>query len=348
MNLITAFWNILAEMAPWLLGGFLLAGVMGVLIPKPWVVKVMGASRGWKGVLNACLLGIPLPICSCGTLALATGLKKAGAGKGATAAFLISTPQTGIDSIAATYALLGPVFAVARPLAALATGLVGGVAVDWVAAKDVALEPQKKCCCCGGYVAQTESVTGGMQRPTNQNFILQVLKVAYVDILGRIAKPLAIGLLISTALTVLVPNDFFAQALCGHTYFEMPLMVLLGFPMYVCSTASIPIAASLILKGISPGAAFVFLMVGPAINAASIATVTPLIGRCAAFLYAGVIALGAIACGIVVNLLPFEVVPATLACGGCTERAPSLVGHLCAALLAALATYHLIRQRFVK
>ncbi len=343
MNIIVAFWNVLTEMAPWLLGGFLLAGLVGVLIPKPWVVKIMGASRGWKGILNACLLGVPLPICSCGTLALAAGLRKAGAGKGATAAFLISTPQTGIDSIAATYALMGPVFAVARPLAAFATGIVGGVAVDWIAAKDVDIEPRKTCCCCGGHAAQTAAPP-----PAQANFALRVLKLAYVDILGRIAKSLAIGLLISTAVTVFVPNDFFVQVLGGRTYLEMPLMVLLGFPMYVCSTASIPIAASLILKGISPGAAFVFLMVGPAINAASIATVTPLIGRRAAFLYAGVIALGAIACGIVVNLLPFEVIPSALACGGCAERTTSLVGHLSAAILVALATYHLIRQRLVK
>ncbi len=344
MNLIVAFWNILAEMAPWLLGGFLFAGLVGVLIPKPWVVKVMGASRGWKGILNACLLGVPLPICSCGTLALAAGLRKAGAGKGATAAFLISTPQTGIDSIVATYALIGPIFAVARPLAAFATGIAGGVTVDLVAEKDAPPAPEKKCCCCGGHAAQTST----SQPPAQGNFILRVLKLAYVDILGRIAKPLTIGLLISTAVTVFVPNDFFAQVLGGRAYLEMPLMVLLGFPMYVCSTASIPIAASLILKGISPGAAFVFLMVGPAINAASIATVTPLIGRRAAFLYAGVIALGAIACGIIVNLLPFEVIPSVLACGGCAERSPTLLGNLSAVVLGVLALYHLVQQSLVK
>ncbi len=339
MNLIIAFWSVLTEMAPWLLGGFLLAGMVGVLIPKEWVVKVMGASRGWKGILNACLLGVPLPICSCGTIALAAGLRKAGAGKGATAAFLISTPQTGIDSIMATYALMGPVFAVARPLAALATGIVGGVAVDLVAEKHAPPTLEKKCCCCGGH---HNASAAHVYQP---NFVVHILKVAYVDILGRIAKPLLIGLVISALVTVFVPESFFAHALGGRTYLEMPLMVLLGFPMYVCSTASIPIAASLILKGISPGAAFVFLMVGPTINAASLATVAPLIGRRAAFLYGGVIALGAIACGIIVNLLPFEVIPSALACGGCTERTPSIVGHLSAAILMALATWHLIRQR---
>ncbi len=343
MNLIVAFWNVLTEMAPWLLGGFLLAGLAGVLIPRAWVVKVMGESRGWKGILNACLLGVPLPICSCGTLALAAGLRKADAGKGATAAFLISTPQTGIDSIAATYALMGPVFAVARPLAAFATGIVGGMAVDWVAAKDADPQPRKTCCCCGGHAAHGHDTS-----PPQGNFVLRVLRLAYVEILGRIAKPLAIGLLISTVVTVFVPENFFVQVLGGRPYLEMPLMVVLGFPMYVCSTASIPIAASLMLKGISPGAAFVFLMVGPAINAASIATVTPLIGRRAAFLYGFVIAFGALLCGIAVNLLPFAVVPSTFACGGCTKGSPSLLGHLSAGILTVLAICHIIVARMRK
>ncbi len=338
MNILFAFWNVLSEMAPWLLGGFFLAGVVGVLIPKEWVVKIMGGSRGWKGILNACLLGVPLPICSCGTLALAAGLRKAGAGKGATAAFLISTPQTGIDSVIATYALLGPVFAVARPLAAFATGLVGGVAVDIVSAKEVEKPAEKKCCCCCGGHAQP------LQPVQPANVLVRILKLAYVDVLGRIAKPLGIGLVISALVTVFVPENFFLQVLGGRTYLEMPLMVLLGFPMYVCSTASIPIAASFILKGISPGAAFVFLMVGPAINAASMATVAPLIGKRAAFLYGFIIAFGAVICGILVNLLPFEVLPTTFTCG-CSAHASSFVGHISAVILLLLATYHIVRHR---
>ncbi len=341
MTLLSSFWQVLAEMAPWLLGGFFLAGIVGVLIPKDWVVKVMGASRGRKGILNACLLGVPLPICSCGTLALAAGLRKAGAGKGATAAFLISTPQTGVDSVVATYALMGPVFAVARPLAALATGLVGGVAVDWVAAKEVAPPTEKKCCCCCGGHAQPTP------KPAPQPpVIVRILKLAYMDILGRIAKPLAIGLVISALVTVFVPENFFVDVLQGRAYLEIPLMVLLGFPMYVCSTASIPIAAAFLAKGISPGAAFVFLMVGPAINAASMATVAPLIGKRAAFLYGFVIAFGAVLCGLIVNCLPFEVIPATVTCGGCAS-APSLVGHLSAVVLTLLASYHILKSAHV-
>lgn len=136
MELLLSFWNVLAMMAPWLLAGFFLAGVVSVLLPRAWVVSAMGRAKGWRGVLNAVLIGAPLPICSCGVLPMTTGLKKAGAGKGAIAGFLIATPQTGLDSVLATYALMGPVFAVARPLAALATGLLGGIAVDALTRKE--------------------------------------------------------------------------------------------------------------------------------------------------------------------------------------------------------------------
>ncbi|MGN0847114.1 MAG: SO_0444 family Cu/Zn efflux transporter [Kiritimatiellia bacterium] len=342
MGVLLAFWNVLAMMAPWLLGGFLLAGLVGRLIPREWVIKVMGASRGWRGVLNAVLLGVPLPICSCGVLPLAAGLRKAGAGRGATAGFLISTPQTGVDSICATYALMGPVFAIARPLAAFATGLVGGFAVDAVGGAEQAQDPQPKTCCCkchcGGHGHAEAPVAA--RRP----LVLDILNRAYNELLGEIVRPLVVGLVISAAVTVFVPDAFFAEVFGARDWLAMPTMVLIGFPMYVCSTASIPIAASLVLKGLTPGAAFVFLMVGPAINAASLATVSRLIGARATIVYAVVIGLGAIACGVLVNLLPFDVLPTLKNC--CSTGATGLFEHLCGGVLAALVVWHLVKGAF--
>ena len=135
-NLLVSFAEVFAAMSPWLVIGFLAAGIIAVWIPRSWVNRVMGGSSGFSGILRAVLVGVPLPICSCGVLPIATGLRRSGAGKGATAAFLISTPQTGIDSILATYALMGPVFAIARPLAAALTGLVGGAVVSAVGGDD--------------------------------------------------------------------------------------------------------------------------------------------------------------------------------------------------------------------
>lgn len=340
---ILAFGRVLAMMAPWLLGGFLLSGIVAVFLPREWVVRVMGKARGWRGILNAVLIGVPLPICSCGVLPLTAGLRKAGAGKGAAAGFLISTPQTGIDSILATYALMGPVFALARPLAAFATGLVGGVAVDLIAEADPPPPEEKPhhcCCCCHGKKEGAQEEHHHAEAEKKGNLFVLVLKKAYGELLGEIVRPLIVGLLIAAVVTVLVPENFFATAFGGNDWVAMPAMVLLGFPMYVCSTASIPIAASLVMKGLTPGAAFVFLMVGPAINAASLATVAQLVGRRASAVYALVIALGAVLMGNVINCLPFEVLPQVSDC--CAEDGVSLLEWISAGVLVLLILYHLV------
>lgn len=322
MKILISFWNVFAMMAPWLVIGFLAAGIIAVWIPKTWVNKVMGGSSGWKGIFRAVLIGVPLPICSCGVLPLAAGLRKHGAGKGPTAAFLISTPQTGIDSILATYALMGPVFAIARPVAAALTGLAGGAIVSAV----------------GGEDARTVAVeeSGAASRG-----LKAIWFQAYRRLLGSVVKPLAIGLVISALVTVFVPDNFFSDVFQGRDWLAMPVLALIGFPMYVCSTASIPIAASLIFKGISPGAAFVFLMVGPAMNAMSITTVSSLIGKKATAAYIAVIMAGAILCGVIVNLIP-DAVPATLANIALKEHGPSLLQQLSAAFLAVMMIYNLI------
>lgn len=303
MTILHAFWHVVLMMAPWLVGGFLIAGMVGVLMPREWAEKAMGKSKGWKGVLNAVLIGVPLPICSCGVLPLTQALRKSGASKGAAAGFLILTPQTGIDSILATYSLMGPLFAVMRPVAAFLTGIVGGAIVN-VMTKDetpsapaAAPSPAKGhccCCCCHGHAEHQEE-----KKPA---FVVASLKKSW-ELFREVVRPLFVGIVIAAIVSAFVPENFFATAFGGNDWLAMPAMILIGFPMYVCSTASIPIAASMIAKGLTPGAAFVFLMVGPAINAASMTTVAQLIGRKAAVAYALVISLGAILMGIVVNLL---------------------------------------------
>ncbi|MCQ2390452.1 MAG: SO_0444 family Cu/Zn efflux transporter [Kiritimatiellae bacterium] len=341
MSAFVAFWNVLAMMAPWLLGGFLLAGIISVLMPREWVVRAMGRSRGWRGVLNAVLIGVPLPICSCGVLPLTAGLRKAGAGRGAVAGFLISTPQTGVDSVLATYSLLGLLFAVVRPLAAFLTGIVGGVVVDWMTMADE--KPAAESCCCHCHEKRESAhacCCADEEAAVQGNVVVRVLRTAYGELLGEMVWPLVLGLVIAALLTAFVPENFFATAFGGNDWLAMPVMIVVGFPMYVCSTASIPIAVSLILKGLSPGAAFVFLMVGPAINAASLATVSTLIGRRAAVAYALVIALGALICGIIINLLPFELLPHVASC--CAGEHVTAVEHVAALALVLLILHHLL------
>ena len=320
-DILTAFVHVFAMMSPWLVFGFLMAGIIAVLIPRSWVNRVMGGSSGFGGVLRAVAIGVPLPICSCGVLPIAAGLRKHGAGKGPTAALLISTPQTGIDSILATYALLGPVFAVARPVAAALTGVVGGMVVSVVGGEDATAAPVE------------ESAAGSKG-------IKAIFWQAYRRLLGSVAKPLFVGLVVSALVTVLVPDNFFADAFHGSDWIAMPAMALVGFPMYVCSMASIPIAASLVAKGVSPGAAFVFLMVGPAMNAMSVTTVAALVGRKAAAAYVAVIVVGAILCGIAVNLVP-NALPASVSAAS-AGHSPSAVHWASAAFLAAMIAYNLV------
>ena len=321
-DILIAFVHVFAMMAPWLVFGFLMAGVIAVWIPRNWVNRMMGGSSGIGGILRAVAIGVPLPICSCGVLPIAAGLRKHGAGKGPTAALLVSTPQTGIDSILATYALMGPVFAVARPVAAALTGIVGGVVVSAVGGEDAEA------------VAQDDA-------PVGSRGIKAIFWQAYRRLLGSVAKPLAIGLAISAIVTVLVPDNFFAEAFDGNDWIAMPVMALVGFPMYVCSTASIPIAASLIAKGVSPGAAFVFLMVGPAMNAMSLTTVSALVGRKAAVAYLVTILVGAILCGVVINLVPNAASASVLAASA--EHTLSAVHWSSAVFLAAMMVYNLVR-----
>lgn len=317
---ITVFWNLFAAMAPWLLVGFLIAGVIATWLPRPLVMKVMGGALGFRGVLRAVLIGVPLPICSCGVIPISTGLRKAGASKGATAGFLVSTPQTGIDSILATYALMGPFFAVARPLAAFLTGLAGGGVVQALTAKDPPDPPPPAACACGAAAPRG---------------VRAVLWQGYVRILGGVVKPLATGLAVSAVVAAAVPDGFFADAFAGRAWLALPVMAVVGFPMYVCSTAAIPIAASLVAKGLTPGAAFVFLMVGPAVNAVSIATVATLIGRRATVAWTAVILLGAVFCGALVDCVP-DALPAGFGALALREAGVSAVGHVSAGILAFL------------
>ena len=318
-----ALWNVFAMMAPWLIIGFFIAGIMAVCLPRDFVMRFLGASGGIKSIIRAVVIGVPLPICSCGVIPISTALRKNGASKGATAGFLISPPQTGIDSILATYALMGPLFAIARPVAAFVTGLAGGCAVQALSDNDAS------------------PCTATQQSTPPPRTLRTILWQGYIRLLGGVVKPLSVGLVISALVAALVPDDFFVSTLAGRDYLAMPIMALIGFPMYICSTAAIPIAASLIMKGLSPGAAFVFLMTGPAINAVSITTIASLIGRRATFAYIAVIFLGALFAGTVVNLLSANIgTPSVLYASG---HPLPILNHLAGIVLALLMVNAFLR-----
>ncbi|MGP1515701.1 MAG: SO_0444 family Cu/Zn efflux transporter [Bacteroidales bacterium] len=295
MNLndfFASFLMIINEMSPYLLLGFLIAGVLHVFVPKKFYAKFLSNNNKFSVVWSA-LLGIPLPLCSCGVIPTAIGLKNEKASKGAVASFLIATPQTGIDSILATFSLMGLGFALIRPIAALVTGVCGGLLVN----KYIKKEPYQ-------YTDYNCEINNNTKtRSFKSNKIYKVLKYAYFDMIQDIGFRLIIGLLIATLINVAVPNEFFLN-FGSQPLLQMLVILIIAVPMYICSTGSIPIAATLIIKGLSPGAALVMLMAGPAVNMASVLVVKKSLGSKFTIIYLSTIIIGSIIFGLLTNILP--------------------------------------------
>ena len=273
-----------AEMAPYLILGFALAGILHVYFPKHKVAKYLG-KKNLKSVVNAAILGIPLPLCSCGVIPTGISFNKNGASKGATVSFLISTPQTGVDSILVTYSLLGLPFALIRPIAAFITGIFGGAMTN---ATDDSKEDL--------FENEPEVEIKGSKIQTALNY-------AFVEFLQDIAKWLMIGLAIAAFISAIIPDGFIENHM-SNPYLNMLIVLVASIPMYVCATGSVPIAAVLMMKGLSPGAAFVFLMAGPATNAATMTVIKQSMGTKALISYLSSIIGGALIMGIIINQLP--------------------------------------------
>ena len=292
MNMEDFFDSLLAvanAMSPYLLLGFLIAGVLHVFVPRKFYAKYL--SRDNKlSVLWAALLGVPLPLCSCGVIPTAVGLKNEGASKGAVASFLIATPQTGIDSILATFSLMGLGFAVVRPVAALVTGVCGGFLVNRLVKEEVKIDNAA----CAVENAQLFTL----------NFphkIWRALKYAYFDMIQDIGLRLAVGLLVAALINVAVPDEFFLS-FGKQPLLQMLVILAVAVPMYICSTGSIPVAAALMMKGLSPGAALVMLMAGPAVNIASILVVRKSLGSRFTWIYLMVIVGFSVLFGLLLNV----------------------------------------------
>ena len=285
---------LITGMSPYLLLGFLLAGLMHAFVPGKFYTKYL-SRKSFRSVLNAALLGIPLPLCSCGVIPTAMSLRKEGASKGAVVSFLIATPQTGVDSIIATFSLMGLPFAIVRPIAALFTAIFGGVIVDKA-------EPEKKCCC---HSEEKKAEDGCHSHKSFFTKIKEALTYAYVDMMEDIGKWLVIGLIVAAAITVLVPTEYFA-VFQGNTLASMLLVLCIAMPMYLCATGSIPIAVALMMKGLTPGAALVMLMAGPACNFASMLLIRRSLGLRTMLVYILSIVLGAVAFGYLIDMLQFS------------------------------------------
>ena len=315
-------------MSPFLLLGFLLAGLMHAFIPGQIYSRYL-AKPTFSSVLYAALFGIPLPLCSCGVIPTAMSLRCEGASKGAVASFLIATPQTGVDSIIATYSLMGLPFAIVRPFIAFLTALFGGQMVNLTTA-----QPQPL----------TRPSGEGARRAGEGPFVAgfwaklrSALSYAFLDMMEDIGKWLMVGLIVAGLITVLVPDSFF-EIFKDNSLASMLLVLCFSIPMYLCATGSIPIAVALMLKGLTPGAALVLLMAGPACNMASILVINKVMGRKTLITYLASIIIGAVGFGLAIDhLLPREwFIPTIAPSAECCHEETSLFSWICTGVLVLL------------
>ena len=332
MELFYSLLMMLNEMSPYILLGFLIAGVMHAFIPRNIFARHLSGT-GWRPVVKSALIGIPLPLCSCGVLPTAIAMRRNGASRAAATSFLIATPQTGVDSIAATWSLLGPVFAIVRPVAALVTAFFGGIAVGKAEPRGVIT------CAVSDETAENRKKTGVVAKS------VQALRYGFVDLVGSIGGWLVAGLVIAALITVYVPADFFT-VLGRNPLLSMIVVLIIAVPMYVCATGSIPIALSLMLKGLSPGTALVLLMAGPAANFASFALISKEMGRKSALIYLAAIVVGAMSFGLAMDyFMPQGWFVLPVAAGSCHNlEAIGWFPLTCSAILVALLIVAFVKR----
>lgn len=350
LDLLNNFLFLFTESAPFLLFGLFLAGVIHMIVPSAWVERTLGKG---SSVFTAAVIGAPIPLCSCSVIPTAIGIRRSGASKASTASFMVATPETGVDSVGVTYALMGPVMAVIRPVSAIIAAVFTGTLVRLWDKEEASpaqgkSKPASSCCstkaastevapsaCCSSAthsdsLKTTSSCSSAQAEPQSSSCcsdkqpkpqhqasaccssvskssqskayskLIEAGKYGFGKLLGDFMKWLLIGLFFAALIKTYVPESFLASH--GSGVFAMGVMVLVSVPMYICATASTPIAAGLMLSGISPGAALVFMMAGPATNIATIMVVRNELGMRSVLAYlVGVIG-SAIAIGLLTDL----------------------------------------------
>ncbi|OGQ84607.1 MAG: hypothetical protein A2289_14930 [Deltaproteobacteria bacterium RIFOXYA12_FULL_58_15] len=284
-------WKITLDLAAPLLLGLLIAGLLHVWLPRAWIERQL-SRRTFGSVVRAVLVGVPMPLCSCGVVPTAIALRRQGASNGATTAFLISTPQTGVDSILVSASFLGWPFAIFKVIAAAVTGLMGGAlanATDTQVAVD------------GGALAIGDA-------PRSRSLV-EAVRYAIFELLAMIDRWLIVGVVVAAVLSVALPADFFADQEWTRGLLGMLLVLAVALPLYVCTTSSVPIAASLIAAGMPLGSALVFLMAGPATNLATMGAVYRGLGGKILAIYLGTVSVMSMVLGIGFEFVLADVAP---------------------------------------
>jgi uncharacterized membrane protein YraQ (UPF0718 family) len=351
ISILQESWRLLLEASVYILFGMLVGGLLKVFLNPSFVADHLGKGK-FISVIKAALFGIPIPLCSCGVLPAAASLKKQGANNGATTAFLISTPESGVDSMAITYALLDPIMTVARPVSAFITAVAAGISEnllqtqkeeDWERVIDRSCPIDN---CCDGNECPPE------EHARHHSFSEKLwsgLKFAVDDLWGDLAGWFFAGLLLAGIIAAIIPQELMIRYLGGGLH-SMLIMLLVGIPMYICATASTPVAAALILKGVSPGAALVFLLVGPATNVTSLSVLFGFLGKRATAIYLITLSIFAVLSGLAVDMIYTSLgVSASVIAGQAGEVIPywlQFAGALVVILLSINPLYLFLKSIF--
>ncbi|MFP4482142.1 MAG: SO_0444 family Cu/Zn efflux transporter [Thermovirgaceae bacterium] len=318
--------------APFMLFGFLASGLLKVFLPRDFVRKHLG-ERKVMSIFKAALLGVPLPLCSCSVLPAAAELKRQGARRGAVGAFLVSTPESGIDSIAVTWALLDPIMTVLRPLAAFLTAAATGLGI-LATENDDQLPPDPclpdEACSCHDHEHPVEPKASFGSR------ISDAFRYGFLELVEDIGPWFAGGVLLAGVLQTLLPADLIPKTL-GTGMLSILATLAVSVPLYICASASTPVVASLALKGLSPGAALVFLLAGPATNITSLTVIAGILGRKAAAIYLATIVVFSVFLGLAANSF-YETLglDASRWLAGGTKESPGLFSIACGIVLSVL------------
>jgi uncharacterized membrane protein YraQ (UPF0718 family) len=375
---INNFIDLSAEASPWLLLGLLIAGLMKAWVPSEILSKHLG--KGKSAIVKAALIGAPLPLCSCGVIPVAAELRRSGASAPATASFLVATPETGIDSVSVSYALLGPIFAIYRPFAAIMSAIITGLLVSTVKDEDInkptadnkestsccssstkkppkATQITSNCCstkqtdvivtpktssCCStpsSAAVALNTITEPAKPLLSKSFVEKTKKGVYyasTQLIDDIIIWLVIGLVFATIVRTFLPEEFLLSY--GSGLPAMLLMIAISIPMYICATASTPIAAGFIMAGLSPGTALVFMMAGPATNISTLGVIKNEMGSAVLIRYLLGVALSALGFALILDYsLNFFAISITDQMAHSHEMLPLWFGLTCAALITFLA-----------
>lgn len=304
---ITTFWRLTAEMAPYLLIGFAVAGLLHVIVHPKWIERHLG-KRGLRQIFKASVIGAPLPLCSCGIIPVAATVRQLGGSRGSVASFTAATPQTGVDSIIATGGLISWPFAAVRVIVAVISGTVCGWLVERFEGKEMNSPhpaPEQPATCCHGGDENVPRVSP--QKQSGGEKFAAAVRYGFLKLPSELYRALFVGLILAAIITSLLPRGWIGTHIesAGIQYL---LALMSGLPLYVCSTGSIPLALSLIASGLTPGAALIFLIVGPATNIATLVALPKIIGTRATVSYIAGLVVISILAAIVIDGFGWSIV----------------------------------------